>query len=191
VATTLIEIDDALLEKYSMLPVGFPKRNCEIHIEDNEIVIQGEHVALGYLNRPDLNEIKFGIRQGQRFFKTGDLGYFEDNMLFCKGRNDDQIKLRGFRIELNEITAKIDDLPFVEKSATIPLKRNEEVKKIVSLITLKHSVDFDVKKAIHEHLTKFLPEYMIPSDFKLIDSIPLNQNGKADRNRLLEMYLMK
>jgi D-alanine--poly(phosphoribitol) ligase subunit 1 len=112
-------------------------------------------------------------------------------MLFCKGRNDDQIKLRGFRIELNEITAKIDALSFIEKSATIALKRNEEVKKIVALVTLKNEVDFDVKVSIFQSLKTTLPEYMIPSDIKVIEEIPLNQNGKADRNKLTEIYLQR
>lgn len=191
VATSLVEIDADILDKYPLLPVGFPKRECEITIEENEIVIHGPHVSLGYLNRPDLNEVKFGLRDNTRFFKTGDLGYLEDGMLFCRGRNDDQIKLRGFRIELNEITAKIDALSFIEKSATIALKRNEEVKKIVALVTLKDEVDFDVKAAVFQSLKASLPEYMIPSDIKVIDEIPLNQNGKADRNQLTEIYLKR
>jgi D-alanine--poly(phosphoribitol) ligase subunit 1 len=191
VATSLVEIDADILVKYPLLPVGFPKRECEITIEENEIVIHGPHVSLGYLNRPDLNEVKFGLRDNTRFFKTGDLGYLEDGMLFCRGRKDDQIKLRGFRIELNEITAKIDALSFIEKSATIALKRNEEVKKIVALVTLKDEVDFDVKAAVFQSLKASLPEYMIPSDIKVIDEIPLNQNGKADRNQLTEIYLKR
>ncbi len=191
VATTLVEIDEQVIAKYNWLPVGYPKRESEITIEDNEIVIHGEHVSIGYLNRSDLNAIKFGNKNNTRFFRTGDLGYFEDGMLFCKGRNDDQIKLRGFRIELNEITSKIDTIEFIDKSETIALKRNEEVKKIVSLVTLKYPVDFDVKQAVLETLKKTLPEYMVPSDIKVIDKIPLNQNGKADRNKLIEMYLMK
>ena len=191
VATSLVEIDAEILDKYPMLPVGFPKRECEITIEENEIVIHGSHVSLGYLNRPDLNEVKFGLKENVRYFKTGDLGYIEDGMLFCKGRNDDQVKLRGYRIELNEITAKVDALSFIEKSATIALKRNEEVKKIVTLVTLKNEVDFDVKAAVFESLKASLPEYMIPSDIKVIDQIPLNQNGKADRNQLTEIYLKR
>ena len=175
VATSLVEIDAEILDKYPMLPVGFPKRECEITIEENEIVIHGAHVSLGYLNRPDLNEVKFGLKENVRYFKTGDLGY----------------KLRGYRIELNEITAKVDALSFIEKSATIALKRNEEVKKIVTLVTLKNEVDFDVKAAVFESLKASLPEYMIPSDIKVIDQIPLNQNGKADRNLLTEIYLKR
>ena len=191
VATTLIEIDEQVLAKYNWLPVGYPKRESEITIENNEIVIHGDHVSIGYLNRSDLNALKFGNKNNTRFFRTGDLGYFEDGMLFCRGRNDDQIKLRGFRIELNEITSKIDAIEFIDKSETIALKRNEEVKKIVSLVTLKQPVDFDIKHTILEILKQALPDYMVPSDIKVIDKIPLNQNGKADKGELTTIYLKK
>jgi D-alanine--poly(phosphoribitol) ligase subunit 1 len=117
------------------------------------------------------------------------LGYIEHGMLFCKGRNDDQVKLRGYRIELNEITAKIDAIPFVAKAETIALKRNNEVKKIVSLVQLNEDEKRDYKQAILNELAANLPDYMIPSDIKIISAIPLNQNGKADKQRLTQIYL--
>jgi D-alanine--poly(phosphoribitol) ligase subunit 1 len=189
VATTLIEIDETILTKYEVLPVGYSKRDSEVVIEDSEIVIYGDNVSVGYLNREDLNRVKFGIRNGKRFFRTGDLGYIEDGLLFCRGRNDDQIKLRGYRIELNEITSKLESLDFVHMAATIALKRNEEVKKIVSLVVLKFERQGDVRSEIQELLQQQLPEYMIPSDIKTVESLPLNQNGKIDKSLLPELYL--
>ncbi len=189
VATTLIEITSEIIERYNPLPIGFTKKGTRIDIDKEEIVIIGKNVSIGYLNRPDLNSEKFIRVENERAFRTGDIGYFSDGLLFCKGRNDDQVKLHGYRIELNEITSKIDEIPFVFKSATLALKRNDEVKKIVSMVQLKHKVDFNVKQKIVEILSQNLPNYMIPSDLKVIDEIPLNQNGKADKNRLLEIYL--
>jgi D-alanine--poly(phosphoribitol) ligase subunit 1 len=189
VATTLIEIDDSILSTYDLLPVGYPKRDCEIGIEDSEIVIYGENVSLGYLNREDLNRVKFGVKENKRYFKTGDLGYIENGLLFCRGRNDDQVKLRGYRIELNEITSKLEMLDFVHMAVTIALKRNEEVKKIVSLVVLKIEREGDVKTEIQELLKLHLPEYMIPSDIKVVESLPLNQNGKIDKSLLPGLYL--
>ena len=154
-------------------------------------MIVGPNVSLGYLNRPDLNETKFIQINGERAFKTGDLGYFKDDMLFCKGRNDDQIKLHGYRIELNEITAKIEELNTVVKAETIALKRNEEVKKIVSLVEVEHLEKAPTKESILKYLAKSLPIYMIPSDIKFIEKMPLNQNGKADKKALQEIYLNK
>jgi D-alanine--poly(phosphoribitol) ligase subunit 1 len=189
VATTLIEITPEIIERYNPLPIGFTKKGTRIDIDNEEIVIVGKNVSIGYLNRPDLNSEKFIRIENERAFRTGDIGYFSDGLLFCKGRNDDQVKLHGYRIELNEITSKIDEIPFVFKSATLALKRNDEVKKIVSLVQLKSKVDFNVKNQIVDILSQNLPHYMIPSDIKVINEIPLNQNGKADKNRLLEIYL--
>jgi D-alanine--poly(phosphoribitol) ligase subunit 1 len=195
VATTLVEITQEIIEKYNPLPVGFPKQESEILIEENEIIIVGKNVSLGYLNRPELNEEKFVTRKNLRAFKTGDNGYFEDGMLFCKGRNDDQVKLHGFRIELNEITAKINEIDFIQMSETIALRRNEEVKKIVSLVELKSNFAVkevhDIKNEIFNFLKNSLPYYMIPSDIKVIEKIPLNQNGKSDKKALEKIYLAK
>jgi D-alanine--poly(phosphoribitol) ligase subunit 1 len=189
VAATLIEIDDSILSKYEVLPVGYPKRDCEIWIEDSEIVICGDNVSLGYLNREDLNNVKFGVKVNKRYFKTGDLGYIDDGLLFCRGRNDDQVKLRGYRIELNEITSKLEMLDFVHMAVTIALRRNEEVKKIISMVVLKFEREGDVRTEMQEFLKRQLPEYMIPSDIKVVESFPLNQNSKIDKNLLPELYL--
>jgi len=191
VATTLVEITEDIINKYNPLPVGFPKPESKILIDEEEIVIVGKNVSLGYLNRPDLNQEKFSIFEGERSFKTGDNGYFQDGMLFCKGRNDDQVKLHGYRIELNEITSKIDEISYVVKSETIALRRNDEVKKIVSLIELTADQDFNIKADIIEKLSNSIPHYMIPSDFKIIDKMPLNQNGKADKKALEAIYLSR
>ncbi|MNJ86136.1 D-alanine--poly(phosphoribitol) ligase subunit 1 [compost metagenome] len=193
VATTMIRIDSEILEKHPVLPVGKSKPRSQIIIDEDEIVIVGKNVSLGYLNRPDLNAEKFISINGERAFKTGDQGYLEDGVLFFKGRNDDQVKLHGFRIELNEITSVLNDLSFVLQAETIPLKRNGEVKKIVSLVQLKSEAekDKDWKPELIAGLTSKLPYYMIPSDFKIIDKMPLNQNGKADKKMLEQLYLAK
>lgn len=193
VATTQIVINNAILDKYPTLPVGKSKPRSKLMIDNDEIVIVGKNVSRGYLNRPDLNKEKFISINGERAFKTGDQGYVEEDILFFKGRNDDQVKLHGFRIELNEITSKLNDIDVVLQAATIPLKRNEEVKKIVSLIQLKSNIDDtkDWKAHIVTQLKETLPYYMIPSDFKFIEQMPLNQNGKADKKVLEQIYLGK
>jgi D-alanine--poly(phosphoribitol) ligase subunit 1 len=190
VATTKVEISDEILEKYNPLPVGYPKPESKLLIEEDEIIIVGDNVSIGYLNRPDLNQDKFIVIDNKRAYKTGDRGFLKDGMLFFSSRTDNQIKLHGYRIELDEITSKINDIDFVLQAETIPLKRNGEVKKIVSLIQLKTNyVHNDVKSEIINLLSKNLPHYMIPSDFKFIEKMPLNQNGKADKKELEKVYL--
>ena len=190
VATTIVEIDDLVLNQFDPLPVGVSKPESELLIEDGEIVIVGPNVSMGYVNNPELNAAKFVTRNGQRAFKTGDTGYLQNNMLFFNGRNDDLVKLHGYRIELNEITAALNNLPYVAHAATIALKRDGLVKKIVSLVQLleENNAAVSVEKT-KEDLAKTLPVYMIPSDIKFIPQIPLNANGKADKKLLTEIYL--
>ncbi|MFA7273721.1 MAG: AMP-binding protein [Crocinitomicaceae bacterium] len=190
VAMTLVDITEEILEKHNPLPVGKCKAESEIIFEDGEIILKGSNVSIGYLNRPELNAEKFIILEGQRAFKTGDEGFLKEDMLFFSGRNDDLVKLHGYRIELNEINATILKQSCIENAATIALKRNGEVKKIVSLVQFKVGME-RTKEALSELLAESLPVYMIPSDFKTVQEIPLNQNGKADRNRLTEIYMAR
>lgn len=190
VATTLVEIDDAILARFDPLPVGVSKPESALLIEEGEIVIVGPNVSMGYVGNAELNAAKFVVRNGQRAFKTGDTGYLQNDMLFFNGRNDDLVKLHGYRIELNEITAALNKLPYVAHGATIALKRDGLVKKIVSLVQLLENHQATVDSMKHD-LAKTLPHYMIPSDIKIIQQIPLNANGKADKKLLTELYLGK
>jgi D-alanine--poly(phosphoribitol) ligase subunit 1 len=191
VATTKVQITQEILDTYNPLPVGFPKPNSKILIENDEIIIVGDNVSIGYLNRPELNLEKFIKIDNTRAYKTGDNGFLKDGMLFFSSRTDNQIKLHGYRIELDEITSKINDIEFVLQAETIALRRNGEVKKIVCLVQLSGSLssEVDPKSVIIEELNKSLPPYMIPSDFKFIEKMPLNQNGKADKKELEKVYL--
>lgn len=191
VATTKVAITQEILDTYNPLPVGFPKPESQLLIENDEIIIVGDNVSIGYLNRPDLNEEKFIKIDNKRAYKTGDNGYLKNGMLFFNARSDNQIKLHGYRIELDEITAKTNDIDFVIHAETIALRRNGEVKKIVSLVQLSNMItsELDVKNEIVSQLTKSLPPYMVPSDFKFIEKMPLNQNGKTDKKELERIYL--
>jgi D-alanine--poly(phosphoribitol) ligase subunit 1 len=192
VATTLVEIDDNILSKYDPLPVGKTKRESKLLIENDEIVIVGSNVSVGYFKDPILNKEKFKLIDEQRAFKTGDKGYLEDEMLFFNGRDDDLVKLHGYRIELNEITAEINNLNYILHGETVALKRKGIVKKIVSLVQISSnfSASISVEK-IKEDLAEKLPHYMIPSDIKFVGKIPLKQNGKADKKILNQIYLQK
>jgi D-alanine--poly(phosphoribitol) ligase subunit 1 len=188
VATTSMIITKDVIDQYNPLPVGKSKPHSELIIENDEIIIVGDNVSLGYVNNETLNKEKFVTVNGKRAFKTGDQGYLENELLFFKGRNDDLIKMHGFRIELNEITNAIDDLLYVKQGVCIALRRNGAVKKIVALVALKeHAATYDIKA----DLEKTLPHYMIPADFKVVESIPMNQNGKTDKKLLEKIYLNK
>jgi D-alanine--poly(phosphoribitol) ligase subunit 1 len=95
IVTTFVDITDELLKKYPTAPIGFPMPDSELLIEkenpdqkEGELIIVGDHVSVGYFKREVLNTEKFFIHNGKRAFRTGDIAYYEDRMLFFLGRND-------------------------------------------------------------------------------------------------------
>ena len=92
--------------------------------ERGEIVIAGPNVGLGYVHRPDLTARAFFELDGQRAYRTGDWGHFEDDLLFFEGRMDFQIKLHGYRIELGDIEANLHKLQDVQDAVVVPAMRN-------------------------------------------------------------------
>jgi D-alanine--poly(phosphoribitol) ligase subunit 1 len=190
--TTKIHLTNDLLEKYNAVPIGYPKPDSEIILVNSdeegvgEIVIVGEHVTFGYLKNEALNVEKFYLHEGKRAYKSGDLGFFKDNLLFYAGRNDEMIKLHGYRIELEDITSVLKEMNEIENAATIGLKSKGETKKIVSFVVLKVLIN---KDEILLNLKNKLPEFMIPADIKIVKDIPLNTSSKVNKSKLQEMYL--
>ena len=152
-----------------------------------EICVAGESLANGYYRDPEQTAEKFvfyPVDQGeeQRIYKTGDLGYLdqEGNLIFA-GRKDFQIKHMGHRIELEEIESALTALVGVEKSCCIfDTKRN----KIVGFY-MGEADSSTVRKQMKEKL----PAYMIPSKLTQVDEMPLNKNGKTDRNYFKQQIL--
>lgn len=187
VATTLIPVTPEILAKYEYLPIGYPKKGSRVYIDDvGQICIVGDNVMNGYLNSPHLNEAKMFMSEGQRGFKTGDLGYEKDGLLFCTGRMDDQIKLHGYRIELAEIDQALMKIHSIKNAAVVPIKRGADVIRLVAFLKLENT-DCSFAEC-KEQIQKLLPYYMVPSEFFLVDSLPLSTNHKVDRSKLLTMY---
>jgi D-alanine--poly(phosphoribitol) ligase subunit 1 len=201
VATTIVEITLAFADKYaSGLPIGYSKYDGKILIQnaendpakEGEIIIVGEHVSIGYLKNEKLSSEKFYLHEGVRAYKTGDYGYYKDDMVFFNGRKDEQVKLNGFRIELGEITSKLLDIPGIDDAVTIPLISGGQVKKIVSFIKTKEPAtksSDELTTDIIDYLSKALPIYMVPSDFRFIKEFPINSSHKIDKLKLQELYM--
>ncbi|WP_418178778.1 AMP-binding protein [Aliarcobacter lanthieri] len=192
VATTLVEITLEILEKYTKnLPVGYVKSGTVINLLDidseniGEIEIVGDNVSIGYFKNEELNRQKFENKYEKRSFKTGDFGYFKDNLLFFANRKDELIKLHGFRIELGEIDKELINNKLINESITIPLKRGNEVIKLISFIICNHRIDIEKLK---KDILKNLPYYMVPSDIVILDYFPYNLNHKIDKNELINIY---
>ena len=198
VATTSIQIDSAILEKYSPLPVGRVMPGTKIFIVDQnrtelsankrgEIIITGPNVSPGYAGRPDLTARAFFEYRGQRAYKTGDLGRFRDSLLFFEGRIDEQIKLSGYRIELGDVEANLRALPTVRDAVVVPVIKNGATQSLTAFVTLlarNETSDFKLAHNLRSQLGERLPVYMLPRKFIFLDTFPMTANGKVDRAAL-------
>jgi len=177
--------------------IGKPVNNTSIHILDKnynqfpigatgEVCIGGMGVAKGYHNRPELTEEKFiDLGGGQIVYRTGDLGrYIEDGNIELFGRIDNQIKLRGFRIEPGEIESLLTRLPGVKEAVVKVHRFDEHDDRLVTFLNADSGFNMIVEE-IKNVLSQSLPPYMIPSYFKLLDGFPRLPNGKIDKKALI------
>ncbi|MDO4871663.1 MAG: amino acid adenylation domain-containing protein, partial [Candidatus Saccharibacteria bacterium] len=161
-----------------------------------ELYIGGEGVSRGYLNRPELTAERFlpnpyqseaDKRDGynSRLYKTGDLvRYMPDGNLEYIGRNDFQVKIRGFRIELGEIEARLSSYKEIRQVAVLAKKHeNNSSKYLVAYYVADQKIDQDL---LRNYLAETLPEYMVPSAYVHLTTLPLTSNGKLDRRALPE-----
>lgn len=155
------------------MPVGFP----------GEIVIAGDSVALGYLNRPELTAEKFIEIDGKRAYRTGDQGrYTASGDIEFLGRMDGLVKLRGLRIELGEIESVAASHPAV-KVFVAAVKEIGGVENLAGYYTVKDGAVLD-PEVLKIFMSESLTEFMVPSVLMKLDSIPLTPNGKVDRRAL-------
>jgi surfactin family lipopeptide synthetase A len=185
---------DNNLEK---IPIGKPIDNIKLYvIKDNrllpigeagELCISGVGLARGYLRNSELTNDKFvenPFLPGQKMYKTGDMArWLPDGNIEYLGREDHQVKIRGLRIELDEIENTIREYPIIDDCIVTVKKYSESIILIIAYIVCKgERVVEDLKK----YLKMYLPDYMIPNHFIEIDQIPLTFSGKADRKALPE-----
>ncbi|WP_354676164.1 amino acid adenylation domain-containing protein [Pseudomonas syringae] len=183
------------------LPIGRPIGNTRVYVLDahqrlvpkgvtGELYIGGDGVALGYLNRPELTAEKFmadpfSDEPDAMMYRTGDLGrWLDDGQLECLGRDDDQVKIRGFRIELGEIVSCLHQLPGIGE--TVVLAREDEPGnvRLVAYYTSHDEGALLVPEQMRAHLQASLPDYMVPTAFIELTTLPLTANGKLDRRAL-------
>jgi acyl-coenzyme A synthetase/AMP-(fatty) acid ligase/acyl carrier protein len=169
-------------EHYNLMPIGIA----------GEIFIGGECLAQGYLNNPELTERKFvtnpfvsppegSVRE--RIYATGDLGrYLPDGNIEYLGRRDNQVKIRGFRIEPGEIEAVLETHPQVRSTVVIAEADNPNFKRLIAYIVPQ--VHPPSTSELRSFLKQKLPDYMVPSAFVFLKTLPVNPNGKVDRRAL-------
>ena len=181
-AVSSILITKDMLDK-EILPVGeVDKWATKIEIINNEIVLKGPSVFSGYLDN-----IKGGYyREGNiNCYHTGDIGFIKDNLLYCKGRMDNQIKYKGYRIELNDIENNIKSIKGVIDVIVIPKKNEHNIIRFLKAFIIKNeSINLNDLKCEIENI---LPKYMIPKNIQIVDRFPVTKNGKIDREKLSEL----
>jgi amino acid adenylation domain-containing protein len=179
----------------STIPIGKPIDNTTLFILDRdnqlqpvgwpgELCIGGVNLAAGYLNRVDLTAEKFvsGPPDGARLYRTGDLArWLPNGNIEYLGRKDNQVKIRGNRIEPGEIEHVIHSFGGTKNSVVLPRDTHSGPQLVGYLVPEPHFSE----SALLTWLQARLPEYMIPSYFIHLDEIPVTVNGKVDRARLL------
>ncbi|HEX7331486.1 MAG TPA: amino acid adenylation domain-containing protein, partial [Pyrinomonadaceae bacterium] len=177
-------------------PIGKPIANAECYVLDSnlqpmptgvvgELYVGGAGVARGYLGRPKLTAERFiphpfATEAGKRLYRTGDLACFKDDgQLEYRGRVDQQVKVRGFRIELEEIENVLAQHPDVRDAVVLAREDVPGDKQLVAYIVSTHDAG-----QWRAWLSEKLPDYMVPSIFIPVDAFPLTRSGKIDRAAL-------
>ena len=180
--------------------IGKPIDNTQIYILDEslrpvpvgtlgEIYIGGGGLARGYRNRPELTAERFipnpfSADPESHLYRTGDFGSFcADGQIAFAGRADDQLKIRGHRVEINEIIAVLDRHPAVQSSIVVPREEKPGTRYLVAYVVARHEQELN-SKILREFLRTFLPEYMLPAIFVRLERLPLSPHGKVDRQAL-------
>lgn len=177
------------------VPIGVPIDNMRIYILDKnhhavpvgvcgEIYISGDGVARGYLNKPEVTKERF-IKDpfviGLKMYKSGDLAkYLPDGTIVYAGRIDNQVKIRGHRVELGEIESRIIACDAIKEAVVLDYEEKGS-----KYLCAYYSTDKGInEKTIRAQLSEKLPDYMIPSNFIRVDALPLTHNGKINRSLL-------
>jgi amino acid adenylation domain-containing protein len=184
----------------SAVPIGLPISNTVIHLLDRELnlspvglaaelFIGGAGLASRYLNRRRITAERFvpnpfALAPGERLYRSGDIVRRRpDGQIVFLGRNDDQIKVRGFRVELREVESAIKRHPDLLDATVAALPDSSNDRHLVAYVVAKTGARITVDDLRH-FVGHSLPDYMVPSMMVVIDGMPLTPNGKIDRARL-------
>ncbi|KAF9279757.1 hypothetical protein BGZ68_007715, partial [Mortierella alpina] len=212
VATTWKYAEEELRDQ-DLAPIGRPAANKRVYVLDKngspvplgavgEIYIGGLGVSRGYLNRPDLTAKAFlpdpfSKVPGALMYKTGDVAtYLPDGNIVCLGRVDHQIKIRGFRVELGEIEARLTGHPLVAEAVVVATGQSSAKRLVAYVVAHDQWQDgaasnvaladsaAQLASTLQSYLTTCLPAYMVPAAFVRMRAFPLTPNGKLDRRAL-------
>ncbi|WP_066587333.1 non-ribosomal peptide synthetase [Sphingomonas pruni] len=177
------------------VPIGRPLTNTTIHILDRyrntapigvvgELFIGGAGLAKGYRHRPDLTAERFVEIRGERLYRTGDLAKYQaDGTILCLGRVDNDEKIRGYRVAVEEIEGALSEHPDIV-AAAVRSWPDASGERALAAYVVTRGDDMPSRAELRAHLAKTLPDYMIPSHFEHLSALPMTPNAKVDRKAL-------
>ena len=191
---------ESVAREATNVPIGKPIANSYHYVLDKylkpcpvnvpgELYLGGDGLALGYYNRPELNEQKFVVdpfrpNENVRLYRTGDLvRWLPDGNVEFLGRIDRQVKIRGFRIELGEIGSLLKKNENIDDAVLVAWENKLGEKQLVAYTVSSNGADVSAND-LKRYLSDKLPDYMIPTFFVNVDAIPINANGKIDKHAL-------
>ena len=178
-----------------VLAIGWPHPGTELAIfsedrrplpsgERGEIAIAGQQLSDGYLNAPDLTADRFPVIEGKRWYLTGDIGMRDDSGMFHHlGRIDNQIKIQGYRVELEDIEAQMRTIVGATSVAAVAWPIKDGV--AMGLVGFVSGGAIPVSR-VRQVLRHRLPAYMVPARIYELETLPLNSSGKIDRRALVQ-----
>jgi amino acid adenylation domain-containing protein len=196
---TMHEVLDAPPRRdLTVVNVGRPLRNMRVYVVDDrlrlmpqgargEIVFAGVCVGGGYINDPERTGEAFTgdpYHPGERLYRSGDLGrWLPERRLEFLGRRDEQVKVRGLRVEIGEVQSALLRVPGVTAAAVVPVGEGNAARLVGFYVSEYELASVD----LHDLLSAWLPEYMVPSHHHRLPELPLNENGKTDKLRLRQL----
>jgi amino acid adenylation domain-containing protein len=190
-------------EQHASVPIGRPIANVRAYILNRrlnptpigvpgELFIGGAGIARGYLNSAQLTAEKFipdpfSAEAGARLYRTGDLARFvRDGNIEFLGRADDQVKIRGFRVELAEVEAVLNEHPGVRQVVLMSREDAPGNRRLAAYVIAQEGA-VPTASQLRRYLSERMPEYMVPSTFTFLDTLPQLPNGKVNRRALLSL----
>ncbi|MGW3892450.1 AMP-binding protein [Micromonospora chokoriensis] len=177
----------------ALSPIGLPLPGCEILLDTaepgdsqiGELLVAGSPLSLGYLNQPELNAQRYvqvarTAHGHTRAFRTGDLVSVENGVLHFLGRTDDEVKIRGYRVNPLEIEACLGRQPGVVEAVCVPVSMGAGSRQLRAAVTVAATAEFDAATALAA-LREELPWYSVPPSITVLPALPRTPSGKADR----------
>ncbi|WP_256340509.1 non-ribosomal peptide synthetase [Streptomyces sp. 2231.1] len=201
-ACTATVVDDGITR--ASVPIGTPMHRTGVRVLDEhrrevpdgrlgELYVTGVQLARGYLNRPELTAERFVLLpDGSRAYRTGDLGLrLPDGQLEYAGRIDEQVKVRGHRVEPAEVEAALTELPGIAQAAVVARNRTDNVRALCAFVVVSPGNTAFDEAAIRSELARSLPPHLVPTVVRALPALPQTASGKTDRKALPDPFAIK